>query len=111
MDIKGYHAHIYYAVMSKGKAELLREQLEANFEIKLGRWRDKPVGPHTQAMYQVKFERDLFSELVPWLALNHRGLSVLIHPLTGNDLADHTEYALWLGTQLSIREEIFEERP
>lgn len=111
MEIKSFHAHVYYNVISKNEANLLRKQLEANFDVELGRWRDKPVGPHTQPMYQVKFEHDLFSELVPWLSLNHRGLSVLIHPLTGNDLADHTEYALWLGPQLPIREKIFKERP
>jgi DOPA 4,5-dioxygenase len=32
-----------------------------------------------------------------WLSLNRQGLVVLIHPLTGDDLADHTEHAIWMG--------------
>jgi DOPA 4,5-dioxygenase len=35
--------------------------------------------------------------------LNHEGLSVLIHPLTGNDYDDHAQYASWLGPQLPLR--------
>jgi DOPA 4,5-dioxygenase len=32
-----------------------------------------------------------------WLALNRNGLVVFTHPLTGDDLADHTEHAIWMG--------------
>ncbi len=34
-----------------------------------------------------------------WLALNRKGLTILIHPLTGDDLIDHTDYASWMGEQ------------
>ena len=34
--------------------------------------------------------------------LNHAGLDVLIHPETGDDVADHTEQALWLGQKLEL---------
>jgi aromatic ring-cleaving dioxygenase len=29
--------------------------------------------------------------------LNHDGLSILVHPLTGDPVADHTKTPLWLG--------------
>ena len=48
-------------------------------------------------MYQVAFEVEEFPPLVPWLMLNRDGLDILVHPLTGNSLADHTRFALWLG--------------
>jgi aromatic ring-cleaving dioxygenase len=35
--------------------------------------------------------------VVGWLALNHAGLDVLIHPNTGDALRDHRDGALWLG--------------
>jgi len=53
-------------------------------------------------MFQVSFAADAFAEVVPWLMLNHRGLSVFIHPRSGDDRTDHSEYALWLGRQLEI---------
>lgn len=33
----------------------------------------------------------------------HRaGLSVLVHPMTGDEVADHDRHPLWLGPQLPI---------
>lgn len=103
-DIQSYHAHVYYEPATRDAAARLRAWLEQRFPVRLGRWHDAPVGPHTSAMYQVAFEADAFATIVPWLALNHAGLSVLVHPLTGDDLADHTEHALWLGPPRAIDE-------
>jgi len=101
--ISGYHAHVYYDdAATRARAAELREALGSTFEVVLGRWRDEPVGPHPKPMYQVAFARTEFARLVPWLALNHRGLSVLIHPETGDDPTDHSEYALWLGEKLPL---------
>ena len=101
--ITGYHAHIYYEdPETRARAGVLREAIGAKFVVVLGRWRDQPVGPHPKPMYQVAFAPAVFAELVPWLALNHGGLSVLIHPETGDDPTDHTEHALWLGEKLPL---------
>src|SRR5262245_43086800 len=90
--IDSYHAHIYYDVASTpGQADRLRERIRAVFpEAKLGRWHDELVGPHPQSMYQVAFPVEMLAEFVPWLMLNREGLTVLLHPETGNDLRDHT---------------------
>ena len=101
--IRAYHAHVYYTdAATRHVAAELREELGQRFECVLGRWHDKPVGPHPVSMYQVAFPVAEFARLVPWLALNHRGLSVLIHPETGDDPVDHTEHALWLGPMLPL---------
>lgn len=102
--IRGWHAHVYYEPATRELATRLRAGIEARFAARLGRWHDAPVGPHTSAMFQVAFEPGEFAALVPWLALHHAGLSVLVHPVTGDDLADHTEHALWLGPALPIDE-------
>lgn len=108
VKITGYHAHVYYPnAAAKAEAEKLRETVAANFDTVLGRWRDEPVGPHPVAMYQIKFSTEAFASFVPWLQLHHGSLSVLIHPETGDDLADHTGYALWLGRQLELRTAMF----
>lgn len=101
--ISGFHAHVYYAPATRPEAERLRDGIAAAFSVKLGRWHDRPIGPHPIAMFQVAFDVAEFRRLVPWLMLNHAGLGILIHPLTGDDLADHTDHALWLGTALSLR--------
>ena len=44
-----------------------------------------------------------FPRLVPWLMLNRDGLDVLVHPLAGDSLADHTRFAMWLGQALPLR--------
>ena len=101
--IKSYHAHIYYDGASRANAAALREQIQQTFNVTMGRWRDEPVGPHPQPMYQVAFDADQFQRLVPWLMLNRNGLTVLIHPNTEDAYRDHAEHALWLGAKLELR--------
>ena len=101
--IEGWHAHVYYDDASRAEAERLRAAVEAGFTTRLGRWHDQPVGPHPTAMYQIAFEVPEFARLVPWLALNHGSLRVLIHPLTDDAVADHSRFALWLGEPLSLK--------
>ena len=104
--IEGYHAHVYYDAATRAIAERLRQMIGERFAVRLGRWHDAPVGPHPQSMYQVAFEVTEFPRLVPWLMLNRDGLSVLVHPLTGNDYDDHAQYPLWLGTPLPLKLEV-----
>lgn len=105
----GYHAHVYYEPQTREAAEIVREGLGRQFAVRLGRWHDLPIGPHTSGMYQVLFAADQFGAVVPWLMLNRRGLAVLVHPETGDDLADHTQHALWLGQPLALRLEALRE--
>ena len=103
--INGYHAHIYYEpATTREAAARVRDGLGAAFpQATLGNWHDEAVGPHTVAMYQVAFDVADFATLVPWLMLNRAGLDVLVHPLAGNALDDHTVYAIWLGEKLPLR--------
>ena len=94
LAIPSYHAHVYYDDASRATAARLREALAARFEVRTGRWRDAPVGPHPEPMYQVAFDAGVFPDLVPWLMLNRRGLTVLVHPETGDGFADHRDHAV-----------------
>ncbi len=101
-DITGYHAHVYFDPETRERAARVRQALGASFQVRLGRWHEKLVGPHPKAMYQVAFRPDEFAKVVPWLMLNREGLDVLVHPETGDDVADHTLHALWLGEKLEL---------
>lgn len=100
--ISGYHAHVYFDAATEPAAAALRDALDRRYDVVLGRWHRKPVGPHSAWMYQVAFAPDQFPVVVPFLALNHGSLSVLIHPESGDALADHFDHALWLGTPLPL---------
>ena len=110
--ITDYHAHVYYDpedAESRARAALLREWVAARFAVRMGRWHDRPVGPHPTAMYQIAFAAELFASLAPFLMLNRKSLTVLIHPETGRPLDDHTSHAAWLGQPLSLKTEVLSE--
>lgn len=107
---EGFHAHVYYDAGSKAPAEALRAEIDARYDIVLGRWYDKPAGPHPFWSYQVAFEPTLFGEIVPWLSMNRRDLTILVHPETGDDLIDHSDYAMWLGDRATLDLKRFRER-
>ncbi len=100
--ITGYHAHVYYDPETRETAARIREGLDERFDVRLGRWHDKPIGPHPQSMYQVAFDPDQLAGIVPWLMLGRDGLTVLVHPNTGDDVPDHSDHAIWLGPQLTL---------
>ncbi|WP_297366595.1 DOPA 4,5-dioxygenase family protein [Acidocella sp.] len=102
-DITSYHAHIYFRdEAERGRARDLREQIAARFCVQMGRWHDKPVGPHAAGMYQVAFEVALFARFVPWLMLNRQDLVVFLHPNTLMPRRDHETHAVWMGDRLPL---------
>jgi aromatic ring-cleaving dioxygenase len=40
-----------------------------------------------------------------WLMLNRDGLSILLHPGTGDAYADHIDHAVWLGSRAAAADE------
>jgi DOPA 4,5-dioxygenase len=111
-SIAAYHAHVYYDPQTtRGRAENLRQRVAVEFpQVQLGRWHDELVGPHTQSMYQIAFPSGVLGSFLPWLMLNRDGLTVLLHPETGDDYRDHTAHAVWFGAVLPLRLEAFQNK-
>ena len=95
--IRGFHAHVYFDEHSAVRARRLCEAARDRFGVQMGRMHQRLVGPHPCWSCQLAFEPALFGNVIPWLALNRDGLVVFVHPDTGDDIADHTDYALWMG--------------
>jgi DOPA 4,5-dioxygenase len=102
-----YHAHIYYTDADRPSAEALRDlfvaRLEADDESRVlfvGRMVDHGVGPHPIPQYEIHFLRSAVPHVVA--AIEASGLRALVHPLTDDDLADHTTLAHWIGEPVEL---------
>ena len=98
-SITDWHAHFYFDATSRDAAWAFRELVAAQFagRMELGRFHERPVGPHPMWSNQIAFLPAEFAHIVPWLALNHGVLDVFVHPNTGDELRDHRDCAIWLG--------------
>ena len=97
--VDSWHAHVYFNADSRDAAWALREQAIAAFgdSIQMGRFHERPVGPHPQWSYQLAFAPATLPRVLTWLTLNHGALDVFLHPNTGESLRDHRDCAVWIG--------------
>ena len=103
-SIKNWHSHVYFDAESRDLAWQFREVGSKQFadKVQIGRFHEKPVGPHPRWSFQIAFSPEQFSEVVSWLALNHGDLDVFVHPNTGDQLRDHRDSAVWLGRSYDL---------
>jgi aromatic ring-cleaving dioxygenase len=109
-DAKGsapYHAHIYYSAHERPRAVQLRDRLQTarpddplSGLLFVGTLRDHKAGPHITSQFEIHFHERLLPFVEAELA--RCGLRVLIHPLTLDDLGDHTYLGRWLGEPLEL---------
>ena len=102
-----YHAHIYFEPRERAAADRLRQRLLDSIGLGqfaslvfVGELRDQPVGPHPKPQFEIHFREDVLPQVVALLRAS--GLNALVHPLTDDDLADHTSLGQWLGEPLPL---------
>jgi aromatic ring-cleaving dioxygenase len=96
-----YHAHIYYEPRDRAVVSGLQQRLAASKVVLfVGELRDEPVGPHPKAQFEAHFREDALAQIVS--LIKETGLTALVHPLTDDDLADHTTLGQWIGAPLPL---------
>lgn len=103
-QIDSWHAHVYFDAASRDSAWSLREAIAAELadRMTLGRFHEKPVGPHPKWSYQLEIAPAEFAYVLSWLALNRGELDVFVHPNTDDALRDHRDCPLWLGRSYTL---------
>src|SRR4029450_12344795 len=103
-SITSRHAHVYFDAESRDAATAFRDVVAAQFgeRVSIGRFHERPVGPHPQWSYQIAFAPPEFADAASWLALNHGALDVFLHPNTGDQLRDHRDSAIWIGKRYDL---------
>jgi len=96
-----YHAHIYYSGDDRAAASALRDRFSGDPAILfVGAMTDRGVGPHPIPQYEVHFREGAAGNVIS--AIQAAGLRALVHPLTDDDLADHTTLAHWVGEPVEL---------
>lgn len=102
-----YHAHIYYSAGERDAAEALRNDFSSMPEILfVGSMTDRPLGPHPIAQFEVHFLEPSLGMVMA--TIEPTGLRALVHPLTDDDLADHTKSGRWIGEPLELDESVLD---
>lgn len=104
VDLHGYHVHIYFDDTNRDRAAGLRDTLVERFNAQPpGPNFVGVAGPHPIPQISAIFPKAAFTaDVVPWLMFNRQGLDILIHPLTDDEVEDHTTYAVWIGKPVDL---------
>lgn len=100
-----YHAHIYFDEAERETASALRETFLADMRASrhvcfVGRMMPTGIGPHPIPQYEVHFN-DIARDAIIAM-IEPTGLRALVHPLTDDDLADHSTLAYWIGEPVEL---------
>lgn len=107
ISVKGYHSHIYFDEHTVEQARNLAEKAGQAFDLSVGRMIEKTIGPHPKWSCQLAYKAELLSEVLPWLAIHRHDLTIFTHIVSGDDLWDHTQGTIWMGTIETLNIEMF----
>ena len=96
-----WHAHIYFTERDQAAAATLRDRFAADPAVLFtGTMTGRPAGPHPIPQYEVHFREDQLAHVRAMIVAS--GLTALVHPLTLDDLADHTTLGQWIGDPVAL---------
>jgi len=102
---KEYHFHTYFHQNNRNECKNVQELYNkitkfrdnGYFTIVPGRLNMDPVGPHAIGSFETWVPIEYFAKTYDFFLKNRGEFSVLIHPLTINELNDHTSDVAWIG--------------
>ena len=101
-DDAPYHAHIYFLPEQREAALELRSSFEVQpYVLFVGRMTEGKAGPHPIPQFEVHFRKASLEDAQG--VIRALGLRALVHPLTDDDLADHTILGEWIGGAAGTR--------
>jgi DOPA 4,5-dioxygenase len=102
-----YHAHLYYVPETRAVAESMRLRLIDGMAsgtipklLFVGQLKDGKAGPHPIPQFEIHYTKAALPTILS--LIEESGLTALVHPLTDDDLADHTTLAHWIGTPIEL---------
>jgi len=108
-----WHAHVYYELHDRRAADRLHRDLMRGKGVGdladvpfVGEMRDLPMGPHPKPQFEIHFLARALPTVITLLEAS--GVRALVHPLTDDDLADHTTLAVWVGEPLALDESVLD---
>lgn len=100
-----YHVHIYYNSETRAAAHafLVKHRLRSwSRRPWISTMIDENIGPHTSSMFQVNVDDDFMDEYMEFFNRENPGLSMLLHEVTGDEIADHTTGTRWFGPEVPM---------
>jgi DOPA 4,5-dioxygenase len=106
-DDAPYHAHIYIMPGQGDVAESLRDTFarlttpeSEPWVLFVGRVTAGKAGPHPIPQFEIHFLKRSLPDVLSIIEAS--GLRALVHPLTDDDVADHTSLAHWIGEPVAL---------
>ncbi|MEO8065035.1 MAG: DOPA 4,5-dioxygenase family protein [Pseudomonadota bacterium] len=102
-----YHAHVYFTDVTQPVARALQEQLRARLIsdrdaglLVVEELDETAVGPHPLPQFEIHCYECYLPALLP--LLEQSPLISVVHPVTDDDLADHTVLAQWIHGNVEL---------
>lgn len=109
--MNAFHFHTYFWQQNQVSVEdvrdlrqLIQKEIEAGglTNCSLNHLNMQPIGPHPIGSFETCCNVTSLHLAVSFFMRQHGKFSVLLHPLTRQEVRDHTEHAFWMGMPLPL---------
>ena len=107
IGIRDFHVHIYFDPAEVDGARALAVAMADAFDLPVGHFHTRPVGPHPRGSVQLTVPTERFGAVATWLSVGRAGLTIFAHASTGDDFVDHSRNVVWFGPSEPLNLAIF----